>query len=466
MPKREDERWANLREGLRYCPTHKHWYRAGTVCPLCAREASKQLLRCPHCGEVSLFWNSRTNQYECLNMECSGGAVSTSETAKQLLRCPHCGDVSLFWNPRTSEYECLNRECIRGRISEDLGQGVHWDAAAGGYGRYRKDKYSEFKPTYEPPTRRPTRPLPAGVASRDGIRKLARLAIVTTVALAVVVALGLSGFFDSYPETTPPPEQDSPLLPTPPDDEPSAPATDRQPPYAKTWGSPVQLLNQDHAANPTWSQLKTFLTNDKTDLKSYSLLAFPCGAFAEELHNNAEAVGIRAAWVAISFADGSDGHALNAFQTTDNGLVFVDCTGRNPLMELRLQVISYGPGGEPVYGVAGPDSWDKIAYVAEGKEVGLIGLEMAASPEYEFYETYMLRIEEYDRRVETYVDNAEAYAKALGGRTSLMEPEYSRFMEWYNQLRQEEGNLEVLLEELGDARWWPLGRVSKVEVYW
>jgi len=43
------------------------------------------------------------------------------------------------------------------------------------------------------------------------------------------------------------------------------------------------------------------------------------------LHNNAEANGIRCAVVAIYGS--SDGHALDAFQTTDEGLVFVDDTG-------------------------------------------------------------------------------------------------------------------------------------------
>jgi len=53
-----------------------------------------------------------------------------------------------------------------------------------------------------------------------------------------------------------------------------------------------------------------------------------CGDFAETLHNKAEAAGIRTAFVHIELDDEDTGHALNAFHTTDKGLVFIDCTGK------------------------------------------------------------------------------------------------------------------------------------------
>jgi len=45
------------------------------------------------------------------------------------------------------------------------------------------------------------------------------------------------------------------------------------------------------------------------------------------LHNNAEEAEIRAAFVAADLVDEQDGHALNAFNTTDRGLVYIDDTG-------------------------------------------------------------------------------------------------------------------------------------------
>ena len=57
-----------------------------------------------------------------------------------------------------------------------------------------------------------------------------------------------------------------------------------------------------------------------------------CADFAEMLHNNAEAAGWRAAYVLIRLGPSKSwptqgGHTLNAFQTPDRGLVYIDATG-------------------------------------------------------------------------------------------------------------------------------------------
>jgi len=106
--------------------------------------------------------------------------------------------------------------------------------------------------------------------------------------------------------------------------------------YKNTWGSVVEsgvkppyvgadIVNYDTASNPTWAQLLGFLLNDKTDQKAYVPGVYMCGDFARDVHNNAERAGIRGAYVAVELP-GAD-HALNAFKTTDRGLVFIDCTG-------------------------------------------------------------------------------------------------------------------------------------------
>jgi predicted nuclease with TOPRIM domain len=86
------------------------------------------------------------------------------------------------------------------------------------------------------------------------------------------------------------------------------------------------LVNNPEAVNPTYVQLINFLKTDKTDNYRYVANYFMCGNFAEMLHNNAEAAGIRAAVVFISFTEGP-GHAIDAFLTTDKGLVYIDDTG-------------------------------------------------------------------------------------------------------------------------------------------
>ena len=106
--------------------------------------------------------------------------------------------------------------------------------------------------------------------------------------------------------------------------------------YKDTWGSVVasdvqppfqgaEIVSYETASNPTWRQLQDFLLRDKTDQKVYVPGVYMCGDFARDVHNNAELAGIRAAYVAIELP--SNYHALNAFKTTDRGLVFIDCTG-------------------------------------------------------------------------------------------------------------------------------------------
>jgi len=88
----------------------------------------------------------------------------------------------------------------------------------------------------------------------------------------------------------------------------------------------AELINNPGAENPTWAELKSFLVNDKTEQHEYILDEYDCSQFSRDLHNRAEAAGIRAAEVQISLVGEAVGHALNAFLTTDYGLVYVDCT--------------------------------------------------------------------------------------------------------------------------------------------
>ncbi len=126
---------------------------------------------------------------------------------------------------------------------------------------------------------------------------------------------------------------------------------------ANSHGDFVILYNNRYAKNPTYPQLLTFLKSDNTDDFPYtyvirvhnSYTGAPedhvnvtrvkeiidgkrsqetpnvCSDFAEMLHNNAEMAGIRCAYVSIKV--GGSSHALNAFNTTDRGIVYIDCTG-------------------------------------------------------------------------------------------------------------------------------------------
>jgi hypothetical protein len=123
---------------------------------------------------------------------------------------------------------------------------------------------------------------------------------------------------------------------------------------------PIELINNPNAKNRSWNELIMFIRSDTTDSKPFIdtfYWSYVCGDYARDVHNNAEATGIRAALVIIEFEEGGWRHALNAFFTTDKGLVFIDCT------EL-----------------------DTIAYVKKGEEVGHFDLDSAFPPEYSYYE--------------------------------------------------------------------------------
>jgi len=111
-------------------------------------------------------------------------------------------------------------------------------------------------------------------------------------------------------------------------------------------GSPINLVSNPVAINPTWAQVQSFILADNTDRHAYIPGVYVCGNYAQDVYNNAEKAGIRTAWVAIKFAD--DWHACDAFKTTDRGLIFIDCTG--------LMV-----------GQAGPPNCDKTVNVGLGK---------------------------------------------------------------------------------------------------
>jgi myosin heavy subunit len=88
----------------------------------------------------------------------------------------------------------------------------------------------------------------------------------------------------------------------------------------------VVLIDNPEAENPTWKELISFLAKDQTEKHEYIISVYDCSQFSRDVHNNAEAAGIRAAEVQVWFKNEDTGHALNAFITTDYGLVYVDCT--------------------------------------------------------------------------------------------------------------------------------------------
>ncbi len=250
----------------------------------------------------------------------------------------------------------------------------------------------------------------------------------------------------------------------------------KQPPYLVYKGGPhIHLVSNAKSQEPTWQELRDFIKSDSTDSKTYNLATFPCGAFAQEVYNNAEAHGIRAAWVAIDFADETEGHAINAFETTDLGLVYIDCTGDKS----KVTTHKYAAGDKGrTFG--DPSSCDRIAYVQIGKEYGIISLEVAGSPEYTYYVQYKKNLAKFESDLEAYNSDSKKYDDEVtrfnewvSGKTmSYFSADYTRANQWKDQLNSELKDLNQRaksLDNTGDslgAFWEPKGIVKNIEIYW
>ena len=318
------------------------------------------------------------------------------------------------------------------------------------------------------------------VTERESDKDMKKKTIVGSTAIAIVVVAIFTGCIEEeVPTSTKLPKISELTEFFNPD------ITEQTLPYSKASGSRVCLVNYKNATDPTWDELISFLESDDTDEQPYIEDSFVCAEFAEMLHNNAEASGIKAAYVGVDFVVG-EGHAINTFNTTDKGLVYVDCT-RGFSSPIIAELTDSEKREEREH--------DKIAYVVEGKEYGLISIDKTTSLEYWFYEDYTVKWEDlekdiaaynsdvvvYNNDVKAYERDGEAYERAVGGRTYISDhEEYERLNKRYNKLKAREneldsgGNeldvrrdrLDERQGELGYYRWEPLGVVTDVEVYW
>jgi hypothetical protein len=73
--------------------------------------------------------------------------------------------------------------------------------------------------------------------------------------------------------------------------------------------------------DPTYQEVLKFVESDQTDKKWYGT-GYTCDDFAKNFKNNAMKAGYKCGYVILLFPKNS--HALNCFNTTDCGLVFIE----------------------------------------------------------------------------------------------------------------------------------------------
>jgi hypothetical protein len=229
-----------------------------------------------------------------------------------------------------------------------------------------------------------------------------------------------------------------------------------QPPYVTgPTGTKIQLVDSDAARDVTWDELMQFVLEDFTDESPYIADLQMCGSFAETLHNNAEAAGIRAAWVSIDIVGQTIGHALNAFVTTDRGLVFVDCTGEDTSAVGAVDA------------EAGACDYDKAAYVQVGQPYGLVSIEFAESASYAFYVQYAAAWESYLADLNTYNSLVDEFNSFVGGRTLIAGSADARTAKrLQTDIQARRVDLEIQQELIGLCQWSSVGVVERVEIYW
>lgn len=199
---------------------------------------------------------------------------------------------------------------------------------------------------------------------------------------------------------------------------------------------PIELVNNPAATNPTWQQLIAFLRADPTDDRTWTEGIFVSGDFAEMLHNNAERAGIRAALVGVFFEGKTIGHGLNAFKTTDRGLVYVETQS------------------------------DGIAYVTKGKEYGILSLSQNRLFDYGYYEKVKADWNSYNQKLEAYNRDVQAFNREIFGKVYYIgTAEWFRINAWQATLEAQKRVLDALRAQL-DYLGEPMGIVASIEIYW
>ena len=87
----------------------------------------------------------------------------------------------------------------------------------------------------------------------------------------------------------------------------------------KTVGSSSQATE---LKNPTFEEVKDFILKDPTNRNEFVFNHYECRHFATDINNNADAEGLRCAFVLLCFDQGQ--HAVIAFDTVDIGLVYIE----------------------------------------------------------------------------------------------------------------------------------------------
>ena len=217
--------------------------------------------------------------------------------------------------------------------------------------------------------------------------------------------------------------------------------------YDRIKNEVLEMIEESDLRNPTWEELREFLLLEDTDKLHYDKDSFDCTGFAITVRDHAQEYGIRCAFVEVSFTAG-EGHAFNAFETTDKGLIYVDNVGGDKIAYVQLNqpygtIHLDGVKSEYIACSVDPDEfWTPLTY---DTHTNLFS--------YDYYTDYQSRLDFYD-------ETAAAYNQAVAD----YNPGSTRWS--YSDIQAWIANLEALEEDLG-SDFYEAGQVVRnLEIYW
>ncbi len=209
----------------------------------------------------------------------------------------------------------------------------------------------------------------------------------------------------------------------------------------------IERLEQSALVDISWPELKEFLEQDDTDRLTYVEGSFDCSGFAITLRDSAARCGIRCAYVEIAFAV-EGGHALDAFETTDRGLVYVDSTGADRIAYVKLN--------EP-YGVVSLDGVKSECIACSGDPArfwGPLDYMTHSNPfSYSYYPDYQRRVKFHSESIDAYNEAVEKY------NNGSKKWSYAQLTAWLD-------NIKALEEDLGSTFYQQGDKVKNIEAYW
>jgi len=229
-----------------------------------------------------------------------------------------------------------------------------------------------------------------------------------------------------------------------------------------SYDSLLKTTQQSGLINPTWEELQNFLLEDKTDEIPYALDEFDCNGFTITLRDNAWLRGFRSAFVAIGFGQNAAGHAFNAFETTDKGIVYIEPQRDNVAYLEKGSIFATIPldGVKDRFincDMAPTEFWGDISYTDYTGDIY----------DYPYYQNYSQRRDFYTDSIDAYNTDVESYNAAVaafnqGSRT------YSRddIESWGEKITTWAKNIDALIDDLGSNPLLPMEAVSTIEIYW